>query len=258
MRCLGVILIALGLTLSSGAAPAWAAPSVCATSHGAETSATTSHTLNIPSPCSGDGSGELILVTFGRSANNTTTWPNNANDSSTQVYPKQASGTGVCEIHARFRLANGADSSTWVVTTSDSIKVAYQARRITGYQGTPEGTTVADAGANQNPNPPLVTPSWGSAEDLLIVQMCHSLSATVSTWPSGYASAGPDAQEDNTTTGTSVGTASTTRTATITTEDPGTWTITASQRWAAATIAIQPAAAAAGAGSRRMQKGFGK
>lgn len=104
----------------------------------------------------------------------------------------------------------------------------------------PEIGTAA-TGASTLPNPPTLTPSWGAADTLWLVVAGASGAVTASAYPTNYT----DGNDDATSSGTAASIASARRALNAATEDPGTFTISASTNWVAQTLAVRPAAGAA-------------
>lgn len=89
-------------------------------------------------------------------------------------------------------------------------------------------------GTNANPNPDLLTPSAGLAPYLWFAAFC-SRSGGTSAAPAGYS----NLLRVGNTSSTDVNQSSAQKTATAASEDPGTFTQSTSDVWAAATVAIQ-------------------
>lgn len=98
----------------------------------------------------------------------------------------------------------------------------------------------ATVGLSTLPNPPSITPSWGSAGTLWIPVMSASNDgADVTAYPSGYTN-GHKQRHIDATLGLTL--AFDYRIATAATEDPGTFTLGVSEYWCANTVGVRPSA----------------
>jgi len=146
-----------------------------------------------------------------------------------------------------YKVASGSEGGTTVnVATSASVSAAAQVYRITAgtHNSAVEIGTFSEVEDGANPNPPSLTPSWGSADTLWLA---------VATWEDSdfFASAAP-ASYTNLTTEIADSTedaviSSARRENATATEDPGTFTA-AAEKHQAFVIAIEPAGGG-GAGS---------
>ena len=139
-----------------------------------------------------------------------------------------------------YQVAASALSGTFNVTTGNA-RTSWAILRIDGRQGNPEAGTAA-TGSGTSPNPPSLTPSWGSASTLWlsIVGFGGSTSASraVSSYPSSYVLAVESAgTTSNSSTMIGVGY----RNLAATSDDPGTYTTTPTDPWVAQTVAIRSA-----------------
>jgi hypothetical protein len=200
-------------------------PMVETSSGGNNNSDNTSHTVNLPASIE---ARDLLLVFFVADGNPTITFPAGW----TQLF-QDANGTAVV-LGAWYRIADGTEGATITVTTSASEKSAHASYRISGYYGVPEvETSVFNTGTI--PNPPSLTPSWGSAHCLWFGVEGNDSNETVSDYPSGYTLTSNNYA--NSGDGCSLGVAG--ENVTAASEDPGMFTITGSQEYVTNTIAIR-------------------
>lgn len=143
-----------------------------------------------------------------------------------------------------YRIASGAHSGTETFTITGGIEWMTGAMiRIAAadWEGTSAGIEAASlanpAASNANPNPPSLTPSWGSADTLWIAAASWDGTPTYTSSPASY-TALVDVDPANSG-GASLAIAW--RQNATATEDPGTFTISASEQWASFTLAIRPA-----------------
>ena len=211
-------------------------PQVAATAVSSDASGTT-HTVNLPASIT---SGDLLLAFFAFDdagadviAGFPVDWTAIPNVSGA-VGPSRTAG-----LEGYYRVADGSEGSTISVTTDSTEATRSVTYRITGYSGTPEGAGFSPpTSGNNSPNPPSLAPSWGASDTLWIAVCANDGSPTVTGIPTNYTD-GLHSQSTNSG-HCSVGTAR--REALTGTEDPGTFTISASEQWRAATVAIQPTA----------------
>lgn len=216
-------------------------PSVRSSTSSQHTSAGTTHTVNLPATIV---SGDLLIILFGTPGNtlgslSATGW----------TAPSPSSGTA--RMGFLYRVADGSEGSTVTVTTNSSEKsahITYAVQNAGTFSAVANDTYfLSNAGsANANPDPPSISPSAGSGDYLWIAAENNAGTDTVSSYPANYGSDQLN-QASGGTGGAStkcvIGAA--TRQLTATTEDPGTFTITASQLWCTATLSIPPGAPAA-------------
>ena len=210
-------------------------PQVAATNGGNHASNSTSHTVNLPT---GIVAGNLLLVFFSSDAAPTITFPEGWTELFTKSYSTSIKG-GLW-----YKVADGEEGASISVDTSSSQMTAHTSYRITGFSGTPEaGVAVSSSGAPSNP--PSLSPTWGAKDTLWF--FCCAINGedpfvSIDSYPANYGNGRYDYSDDAE--GAGMGTAR--RELNTETEDPGAWTMSNTPRNMANTIAIQPAAAAAG------------
>jgi len=226
--------------LSIGIQEAYAAfPSVLGTQPSETASDCSSCTITLPANIA---AGDLIIAFLAQDKNYTATWP-----SPWVELVDQANSTAV-SLHVGYLIATGGETSV-IVTTSAAERTQHYAIRISAasWHGTtpPEknlsGVT-ADTGSSGTPNSGSLTPSWGSADTLWISTLAMADPAVqfpVTGWPTNYTDNNlSNGTGDNSTAGIALAT----RNLAATTEDPGAFTVTGSEAWAASTIAVRPSA----------------
>jgi hypothetical protein len=200
--------------------------------------ATTSRSVNVPA---GTVSGETLMLLFrttGSSGN--TGLP--AGEWTTMVDVALTDKVGIA-----WRKASGAEASTMTVTTVGSTKFASLCFRVSGAADptvTPPQISTVATGNSNIPDPSTCTPT-GGAKDYLWIWF-GSWQGEQTSPPTGnptnYASniAGADTGAAGST-ATNSRVAMATRQLNAASEDPGSWTISVADQWAAYTIAIHPA-----------------
>ena len=187
--------------------------------------ATTSHTVTMPS---GVTVGDLLVIFYasdgvpGGAPSTPSGW--------TKVAERvEDSGAAIVRMVIFSKIATGAD--TFVATSSSSVAHSYTVYRILT-EGTLQVEALVD-GVSANPNPPSLTPSGGSRKYMWITAIVWQ-SAVFTSYPTNYSSN----QQSNT--AVSYDVASATYNLETATQDPGTFTLGASDEWIAATVAIEP------------------
>jgi hypothetical protein len=204
-------------------------PVVETSNYGYNNTAGTSHTVNLPASIA---AGDLLIVFFGYYTGTVSTpggW---------ETMGTENNGTSVYQA-IFYKTASGSEGSTLTVTTGSSTKSSHVSYRISGWTGTPEKGSVA-TGTDSAPNPPSLTPSWGSAETLWIVNETNR-NNSFSTYPTNYSS--NQVRGGNTSTTSATETSAATREVTASSENPGAYGLSTSRYWLAQTVAIQPAPA---------------
>jgi len=201
-------------------------------------SATTAHLVNMPASVS---AGDLLMILF---ANNTAATITNPSGW-TQKWNFTPAGnnvTGACFV----KVAAGTEGGTTVdVVTSSAKTAAAQVYRIDNWHGSLSdievGTLVESGGLGTTPNPPSLTASWGSKDNLWIAATQYGEDdVLVSAYPANYGTGTDTVSGAGSNAGCSVGSAQ--RDLTTATEDPGTFTLAAPEEWIANTIVVRPLA----------------
>ncbi len=133
-------------------------------------------------------------------------------------------------------------------SSSESITVTLVASRtarafsytITGSDTSTASEIATATGTSSTPDSPNLAPSWGSADTLWVAGFAQDNSSiTLSSYPTNYTSNQVTYAVGSTST-PRVGGAS--RELAASSENPGTFTLSASEQWVAATIAVKPSA----------------
>jgi hypothetical protein len=202
----------------------------------------TTHAVPYPTVSGGILAGDIVLCFFGVDVGtNTITWPGTF--TAVTGCGDQDAGTGV-NITSRggvaYRRCTGGESGTFTVTVGTTEHASAITVLVRGAHATsvPEGAFAASNAAN--PDPPNLTPSWGSDADLWFAAAICDAAVVASAAPSGYSNL--DSQLGDAS-AASVSIAS--RTNTASSEDPGAFTA-ATEQFASFTIAVRPAPSAGG------------
>lgn len=203
-------------------------PSVAGRQNSATTTAGTSHTINFDAAPS---AGDLLVVFAVFDGVPAITWPADW----IQV-ASMDSGTAI-RSEVRYKVAAGEGAS---ISLSTGVSAEMQARawRIAAgsFHGTPRVESSRAAGTSASPNPPVLSPFWGSADYLWLALNGADGSSVTTAWPAGYSQTG--AANSGGATGVGIGYCE--RSSTGSSQDPGTFTIT-NDEWTAWTVAIQGA-----------------
>lgn len=189
----------------------------------------TSHTVNLPASIS---NGELLIVFFSTDGDNVATFPGGW----TKIF--NVSDTRDIHLSVAYRIADGNEEATITVTTTSSETSTHISFRITGHNSStnaPEISTGAQ-GTNVNPDPDSLTATWGAGNNLWIAMSANDDNETVDAYPTNY-----DSNQHSLDGGGGPTLAVATYNYNTTdTQDPGTFTIGASEEWIAATLVVQP------------------
>jgi hypothetical protein len=198
--------------------------------------AATSHAVNLPA---GISAGNLLVIVAGHDGTPTLT------DGTAEYTPgvdKRAFNTQG-RIVVFYKTADGGEGATKTLTLSASEELCARAFRITGHHAStaPEFSAGNDGGgASTSPDPDnLALGGWGAEDTLWFVAMENDSSPTISAYPGSYTDGANDRS------GSLMGIGTARRELNAASENPGTFTISGSQEWAAVTFAVRPAAAAA-------------
>jgi hypothetical protein len=174
-------------------------------------------------------SGNKIVIIFGHNPTATVTTPSGW----TLLDSVQSTiGTNDRKLYIFEKTSDGTEGATVNITISGQTwsAVAYQ------ISGSASATLVAKVGASVasvNPDPPNNNPG-SSALTLWIAAACKRQTTTLSAAPSGYANLVTGLSS-----GSNVSTAAADKTSTASSEDPGTFTGTGSDNWAAITLGFR-------------------
>jgi hypothetical protein len=184
-------------------------------------------------------SGDLLLAFVHVRNAGTWTKPSGWNDISTL---SQNGGGSVGKLDGFYKIADGTEDGTTPTWTASSLTTAeWHVIRVTGWHGTTPPEALTSSGDSSAADSPSVTPSWGLLDTLWLSIAGHSAATDVawSAGPSGYSGFQCDGVSAG---GSSVSIASAYKESTSTSENPGAFTVSGSNRWwAAATVAIKPA-----------------
>lgn len=199
-------------------------------------SSVTSMAVNLPASIN---SGDLILAFVEVRNSGTWTVPTDWVE-----FDAQLGGSSVGELTVFYKIADGTEGSTATWTASTGTTAAWQTRLVTSWHGTtPPESNTSSGDFSTNPNPPSLTPSWGS-DDTLWIEVAGNTATTNLT--TGASTSYSDYSLNTTSSGGSqCNISSAYRQNTTGTEDPDEMANAGSIRyWAAATIAIRPSGGA--------------
>ena len=216
-----------GQSIRSEILYAGAFPTVAAVTGGNNAGNSVNHTVNLTA---GISPLDLILVFFGADEDPVITFPSGW----TELF--QDSQGALITFGAWYRIADGTEGATILVTTSNAQRTAHTSYRITGYSGVPE-VGVTQALITNKPDPPNLAPSWGAVNTLWFASTAHNDGGeTITVYPTNYT----NGREDIAAAGQGCGVGTARRERNIANENPGTFTLSAAEGWVANTIAIAP------------------
>ncbi|MCC6311372.1 MAG: hypothetical protein IT345_10700 [Trueperaceae bacterium] len=213
-----------------------AAPVFDSVTKSSSSSGSTESVVTFATAAAGDLIIGLISADSGAGA---MTWP------SPWVEIKGEAGTGF-QFSAAYLIATGGETSVTVTHGAErSNNLAGRILAANWHGTTPPEISANANGSSDSPDPPSLTPSWGSAENLWVAIQAADQGSDpfpVTGWPTNYSGSQTENNDIN-----SAGViALATRLLTATSEDPGAFTNTGSETWNAYTLAVRPAVAAGG------------
>jgi hypothetical protein len=154
----------------------------------------------------------------------------------------QLGGGSVGELTVFYKIADGTeDSTTPTFTASTGSTASWQVIRVTDWHGTTPPEMATASGDVSAADPASLTPSWGSADTLWIAAAGHT-AASNAAWSAGPSGYDGFTQSGASSGGSAVSLATAWETVASSTENPGAYTVSGSNRWwAAATVAVRPA-----------------
>jgi len=237
--------------VTGGACASTTAPAVSGTPTATTTGDAGPHNINMPTTVA---AGDLLLMFY--SIDDNTASVTNPGGGWTQLATAN-SGSGGVTGQVWAKVAAGTEGGTTVnFQTSNNQSVAARVYRILAanwYGDLTNGVAVASgSGATtQNPNPPSLDPAnWDTEADLWIAYAAGSVYQSITSCPTNYGSS------VHSNSGTTTGDASVsvcTRSLSASSDDPGTFTMNASQSGVPFTVAVRPPLAYASGGSQIQQ-----
>lgn len=204
-------------------------PVIAATNGGNDVINQLNHTVNLPA---GINAGDLLVVYFVSDGVPLSTWPAGW----FFIVGGANAPNVICEIY--YRIADGTEGASIIVSTDANQMTAHTSHRITGYGGIPEDSAT-DEGADNSPDPPNLAPSWGSTTTLWIAASAYDVGTrTVNAYPANFINNNRNDRSNN---AEGVGVGIATRNLTAAAENPGVFTLSAAEPHLAWTIAVQPA-----------------
>lgn len=199
----------------------------------------TSMSVNMPATVN---AGDLLIALVEVRTAGTWTKPDGWTEISTV---SQLGGSSVGKLDGFYKIADGTeDGGTASWTASTGTSAAWVVLRITSWHGTtpPEGATAA--GDATNANPPTLSPSWGSDENLFIAVAGNAATGETTGFtaaPTNYTNLHSNGASTG---GATCNVASSTRELAAASDDPGTFTPSSNRFWTAATICVRPSGGA--------------
>lgn len=216
------------------------------TKSGTVTTNSASWTLTYPTNIA---AGDLLLAFVASDGNPTETWPGS------WIRLCKGNGGGAAIIMVGGLVASGSETGNFTLSLSASEQGGWRVYRVptsSWFGGLPTleddhtatglDTNRVGNGTNQNPNPPNLDPGQWATEDTLWIAGCGiDASRTISVFPLADRNT---ADVSGGSGGATLGLC--TAESAVSSLDPGTFTSSAADDWGAVTVAIRPAAAAAG------------
>lgn len=158
-----------------------------ATDSGAQTSNATSHTVKT---CANSHAGDLLLIWFGQDATTGITDPTGFTDFTALAAFTTQGATPQLGGGVWYAIDTGSIPTTLTITTSASERSAHVCARVTNWHGSQApGAGTPATGTTQNPDPPSVTASWGTADNLFFAVAFTNDGRTWADDPDNYGNA---------------------------------------------------------------------
>lgn len=195
-----------------------------------------SHSVDLGSFSAGD----LIIVCFAAESNPTQTWTHDgATDHFTALFGV-ASGFGLSNQYAKYRVMQAGDSATLSVGLSASKKAGWLVIKVAagGFDSASPCTGGgAGGGNNSSPDPPNLAPGWGALDILWLATSAHYSASGINSAPANYSGLAGYGS------GTYVHISSAYRNLNASSENPGAFTLSSNNFWTAGVIAVKPSSA---------------
>ncbi len=211
-------------------------PVIAGTSSGVDNTADTSLSITLPGGYSVDDL-LIIFAEFDRATSSfTVTTPTGWTELESDDYGSYY------RVRVWYRVATGSEGASVTVTISDNARAGYVVYDITGYDSVPESNSaVGMGGGSTTPDPPSLSPSWGS-DDTLFIAFAACQDEDFTAYPSNYS------LSQLTEHGTNASVAVAARDLAASSDNPGTFTIASKSPWLAYTIAVKPGTSGGGGG----------
>lgn len=194
-----------------------------------------SHPVNLPT---GISAGNLLLMFFIANGSPTVTDP-----SGWSLLASGATPGTYDTIRLYGKIASGSEGATETVALSANNRASAITYLVTGNRNGVTSSEIAVSAVNEqgsgiNHDPPNLTPSWGSEENLwFAIAFCQDGAMTWSAYPTNY-SLGQNAVNTGSGNGNAVAAAA--RLLTATSEDPGAFTTVTNRQRSSFTLAVRP------------------
>ena len=216
------------IPMLGGAGGGGAFPSIVTTALSTDSSGTVC-TVTMPS---GIVAGNLIVLFIVEEDDaDLTDWDTSKNF--TEIV--RARNSGNTALYSGYRVSDGTEGASIDVTFDNNVNCASVALRISGAGSVPEGVG-SISGNSANPDPPSVTPTWGAKPTLWLPAISWRSSPTITADPTDYTD-----PLERITDGTNGQVRMVRRELAAASENPGTFTLTDTEDWAALTVVIEPA-----------------
>lgn len=210
-------------------------PTVSTTASTSDNDSSSPWTENLPASIA---AGDLLIMVAHEANNNTAlTWP-----AGWIVITSQDSPTGAHHMEVAYKIADGTEGATISISGGGgTARMASAAYRITAWHGTtPPEVGTAATGTSTNPDPPTVTASWGSADNLFVAAMGqNNIGNAVTAAPTNYSNLATGRNTGGTA-GQSGKAALGSRQLAASNDNPGTFTCADNNQWETQTIVVRP------------------
>ncbi len=216
-------------------------PSIRSSSSGSDGNASPTNPATVTLPAT-INSGDALLVYFwdDTTSDETITWDNSSHGTWTNIFSDNFASTEKGVLYAK--VADGTeDSGTLSINMTSAQQNIWFCLAIQDWYGALAGIEAATPAqeGSPTPDPPSLTPSWGSDDTFWITCAMGHNASTLTTDPTNYTGLADISHSY-------LNGAIAYRANATATEDPGTWTFGTSRQYILSTVGIRPAAAGGG------------
>lgn len=214
-------------------------PTIASSNSSSQLSDTTTHTVNLPS---GISVGDLLLATVAFDGNNpspapSVTWPGSWTKLSTNIGTDSGD---LFEVGYKVATISDVGLGSITLTSSNSQRSVHRSFRITGYVSVPQIAVNSTSLSGTTPNPPNLSPTWGSQPTLwfAVAALGPGTNVSVSGYPgSPFPGTGSIIQSGTDFNGASI--VISTANSQVASVDPTNFTVNLNIGWVGATIGVQ-------------------
>ncbi len=240
------ILLILGLLVAFQVEAAF--PTLRSSSKGREIANVTNHTVTLPATVE---SGDLLACFYSQDGTVSITWDDVTEGAWTE---KNNTPIDTARHYVTVLVADGTeDAATLTIVSGNAQQSSFVCLAIQSWEGTLAGVEIGTVATEffpggVNPDPPNLAPSWGDKDNLYIAIFSSDSDSTVSVYSLPDNNLSQVGSAGGATTGVS------TDELTGAAQNPGAYTISDAEDWAAQTMVVEPASSSVAPYRRRQMQ----